>query len=212
MKYSARGFRNRKRFRNAIYFHLVAMISTPSASPGDPPFPPGFLKTHKTDAPSIVDANTVLTGAVGPESLKTIAGRCGDDPAAAEASANPVPVPGELPMRRGVNSRWNPDKTPAGWINGLNPVSAEASANPVPVPAAEPKYRRDQRTPDASRCELPVESGRLSVTQALMADSSAGRLQPGSDPILVCHEAAHLCLISLLHIHMGILPAVFEQQ
>ena len=130
------------------------------------------IAPYKTDAPSIVDANTVLTGAVGPESLKTIAGRCGDDPAA-----------------------------------------AEASANPVPVPAVEPKYRRDQRTPDTSRCELPVESGRLSVTQALMADSSAGRLQPGSDPILVCHEAAHLCLISLLHIHMaGILPAVFEQQ
>ena len=54
---------------------------------------------------------------------------------------------------------------------------------------------------------------KLSVTRAVMTVSSAGRLQPGSNPILVCHEAAHLCLISLLHIHMArILPAVVEQQ
>ena len=33
------------------------------------------IAPYETDAPSIVDANTVLTGAVGSESLKTIAGR-----------------------------------------------------------------------------------------------------------------------------------------
>ena len=41
-KYSARGF------RNAIYFHLAVSISTPPASPRDPLFPPGFLKTRKS--------------------------------------------------------------------------------------------------------------------------------------------------------------------
>ena len=46
MKYSARGFRNRKRFRNGI---SAALISTPSASPGDHPFHPDSW-TLKTKA------------------------------------------------------------------------------------------------------------------------------------------------------------------
>jgi len=45
VKYSARGFRNHKRFRNAIYFHLGGLDLYPVGVTPCPRFPPEFLKT-----------------------------------------------------------------------------------------------------------------------------------------------------------------------
>ena len=45
VKYSARGFRNRNRFRNAIYFHLGGLDLYPASVTRGPTHPPGIRKT-----------------------------------------------------------------------------------------------------------------------------------------------------------------------